>query len=125
MSKLSSSQTLCSQTPGSWSASMDEDSTSPFPIGIFMPILSPALTASRLSEKYEFQRPNDRSALELMNAAAVEVMKDLPDLCIAYGVSDEYRFVTTSSHIISANERQFRLPSNMRIIRAAQLVSLR
>lgn len=26
-----------------------------------------------------------------MNAAAVEVMKDLPDLCIAYGVSDEYR----------------------------------
>lgn len=28
-----------------------------------------------------------------MNAAAVEVMKDLPDLCIAYGVSDEYRYV--------------------------------
>ncbi|KAE8396811.1 Thg1 C terminal domain-containing protein [Aspergillus pseudonomiae] len=28
-----------------------------------------------------------------MNAAAVEVMKDLPDLCIAYGVSDEYSFV--------------------------------
>jgi tRNA(His) 5'-end guanylyltransferase len=29
-----------------------------------------------------------------MNAAAVEVMKELPDLCIAYGVSDEYRFVS-------------------------------
>lgn len=28
-----------------------------------------------------------------MNAAAVEVMKDLPDLCIAYGVSDEFRSV--------------------------------
>ena len=28
-----------------------------------------------------------------MNAAAVEVMKELPDLCIAYGVSDEYRYV--------------------------------
>jgi tRNA(His) 5'-end guanylyltransferase len=28
-----------------------------------------------------------------MNAAAVEVMKELPDLNIAYGVSDEYRFV--------------------------------
>jgi tRNA(His) guanylyltransferase len=28
-----------------------------------------------------------------MNAAAVEVLKDLPDLVIAYGVSDEYRFV--------------------------------
>lgn len=28
-----------------------------------------------------------------MNAAAVEVMKELPDLCIAYGISDEYRLV--------------------------------
>ena len=28
-----------------------------------------------------------------MNSAAVEVMKELPDLNIAYGVSDEYRFV--------------------------------
>lgn len=28
-----------------------------------------------------------------MNAAAVEVMKDLTDLCVAYGVSDEYSFV--------------------------------
>ncbi|CBF88750.1 tRNA guanylyltransferase [Aspergillus nidulans FGSC A4] len=28
-----------------------------------------------------------------MNAAAVEVLKDLPDLAIAYGVSDEYSFV--------------------------------
>lgn len=27
-----------------------------------------------------------------MNAAAVEVMKDLTDLVIAYGVSDEYRY---------------------------------
>lgn len=46
----------------------------------------------RLSDNYEFEKPNDRRALDLMNAAAVEVMKDLPDLCIAYGVSDEYRY---------------------------------
>jgi tRNA(His) guanylyltransferase len=46
----------------------------------------------RLSEKYRFEKPNDRRALDLMNAAAVEVMKELPDLNIAYGVSDEYRF---------------------------------
>jgi tRNA(His) guanylyltransferase len=32
-----------------------------------------------------------------MNAAAVEVLKDLPDLAIAYGVSDEYRFDLTNS----------------------------
>lgn len=28
-----------------------------------------------------------------MNAAAVEVVKDLPDITIAYGVSDEFSFV--------------------------------
>lgn len=48
---------------------------------------------ARLSDRYEFQRPNDRRALDLMNAAAVEVLRELPDLCIAYGVSDEYRSV--------------------------------
>jgi len=46
----------------------------------------------RLSDKYGFRKPNDRRALDLMNAAAVEVMKDLTDLVIAYGVSDEYRY---------------------------------
>ncbi|KAJ5361781.1 hypothetical protein N7541_002625 [Penicillium brevicompactum] len=47
----------------------------------------------KLSDHYGFVKPNDRRALDLMNAAAVEVMKDLPDLCIAYGVSDEFSFV--------------------------------
>ncbi|PLB48294.1 tRNAHis guanylyltransferase [Aspergillus steynii IBT 23096] len=47
----------------------------------------------KLTDRYNFTKPNDRRALDLMNAAAVEVMKDLPDLCIAYGVSDEYSFV--------------------------------
>ncbi|KAJ5091365.1 tRNAHis guanylyltransferase Thg1 [Penicillium alfredii] len=47
----------------------------------------------KLSDHYVFKKPNDLRALDLMNAAAVEVMKDLPDLCIAYGVSDEFSFV--------------------------------
>lgn len=47
----------------------------------------------RFSDHYQFTKPNDRRALDLMNAAAVEVMKELPDLCIAYGVSDEFRCV--------------------------------
>jgi tRNA(His) guanylyltransferase len=47
----------------------------------------------KLSDRYGFIKPNDRRALDLMNAAAMEVMKELPDLCIAYGVSDEYRSV--------------------------------
>jgi tRNA(His) 5'-end guanylyltransferase len=31
-----------------------------------------------------------------MNEAAVAVMKDLPDLVLAYGQSDEYRYVIGS-----------------------------
>jgi len=47
----------------------------------------------KFSDRYQFKKPNDRQALDLMNTAAVEVMKDLPDLNIAYGVSDEYSFI--------------------------------
>lgn len=39
-----------------------------------------------------------------MNAAAVSVMKDLPDLMIAYGVSDEYRFVVSFCVLICADK---------------------
>ncbi|OAX85429.1 hypothetical protein ACJ72_00200 [Emergomyces africanus] len=45
----------------------------------------------RFSDRYQFRKPNDERALNLMNTAACAVMKDLPDLIIAYGVSDEYR----------------------------------
>ena len=43
--------------------------------------------------KYEFEKPNDRRALDLMNAAAKAVVTDLPEITIAYGVSDEYRYL--------------------------------
>ncbi|KAK6219417.1 hypothetical protein LQW54_002149 [Pestalotiopsis sp. IQ-011] len=45
---------------------------------------------TKLCTKYEFEKPNDRRALDLMNAAAKGVMTELPDITIAYGVSDEY-----------------------------------
>ncbi|KAH7086627.1 tRNAHis guanylyltransferase-domain-containing protein [Paraphoma chrysanthemicola] len=48
---------------------------------------------SKLTTKYKFVKPNDRHALDLMNAAAEAVMKELPDLVLAYGNSDEYSFV--------------------------------
>ncbi|KAF2235518.1 putative tRNAHis guanylyltransferase Thg1 [Viridothelium virens] len=47
----------------------------------------------KLSAKYEFEKPNDKRALNLMNAAAEGVMKELPDLVLAYGVSDEFSFI--------------------------------
>ncbi|KAG7293202.1 Glucose-responsive transcription factor [Staphylotrichum longicolle] len=48
---------------------------------------------TKFSTKYAFEKPNDKRALELMNAAARAVMAELPDITIAYGVSDEYSFV--------------------------------
>lgn len=47
----------------------------------------------RFSDKYAFEKPNDRRALDLMNAAAKAVMGDLPDIVVAYGISDEFRSV--------------------------------
>jgi tRNA(His) guanylyltransferase len=47
----------------------------------------------RMCAKYAFEKPNDRRALDLMNTAAKAVVTELPDITIAYGVSDEYSFV--------------------------------
>ncbi|EAS32217.2 tRNA(His) guanylyltransferase [Coccidioides immitis RS] len=47
----------------------------------------------KFSARYQFGRPNDVRALNLMNAAAKEVMRDFSDLIVAYGVSDEFSFV--------------------------------
>jgi tRNA(His) guanylyltransferase len=46
-----------------------------------------------LSNHYNFTKPNDIRALNLMNAAARHVVTIVPDIVIAYGVSDEYSFV--------------------------------
>ncbi|TDZ40218.1 tRNA(His) guanylyltransferase [Colletotrichum spinosum] len=48
---------------------------------------------TKFCAKHDFQKPNDKRALDLMNAAARTVVTDLPDITIAYGVSDEYSFV--------------------------------
>jgi tRNA(His) guanylyltransferase len=51
------------------------------------------LKSCRFSKKYEFEKPNDKRAIDLMNGAAAAVMKELPDIVLAYGVSDEFSFV--------------------------------
>ena len=48
---------------------------------------------SKLCKKYEFEKPNDKRALDLMNSAATEVVRSLMDVVVAYGQSDEYSFV--------------------------------
>ncbi|TPX19058.1 uncharacterized protein E0L32_011219 [Thyridium curvatum] len=46
---------------------------------------------TKMCAKYHFEKPNDKRALDLMNAAAKAVVTELPDITIAYGISDEYR----------------------------------
>ncbi|KAK3723136.1 tRNA-His guanylyltransferase [Vermiconidia calcicola] len=48
---------------------------------------------SKHCKKYDFEKPNDKRALDLMNAAATEVVRSLVDIVLAYGQSDEYSFV--------------------------------
>lgn len=47
----------------------------------------------KFSAFYEFEKPNDTRAINLMNHAAKELMAQIPDIKIAYGVSDEYSFL--------------------------------
>ncbi|CAF9920167.1 MAG: hypothetical protein GOMPHAMPRED_001997 [Gomphillus americanus] len=50
----------------------------------------------RAFHRYDFQKPNDARGLGLMNAAATAVMREIPDVCFGYGISDEYsKLVTT------------------------------
>ncbi|KAK4694853.1 tRNA(His) guanylyltransferase, partial [Lecanoromycetidae sp. Uapishka_2] len=51
----------------------------------------------KLSAKYEFEKPNDRCALALMNAAATAVLKEIADINLAYGISDEFRYVVNTN----------------------------
>ncbi len=46
----------------------------------------------RFSDVHSFTKPNDIRALELMDQAAQDVMRALPDAVLAFGESDEYRY---------------------------------
>ncbi|KAG0740621.1 hypothetical protein G6F57_005833 [Rhizopus arrhizus] len=51
----------------------------------------------RFSQSHQFEKPNDRRSIDLMNRCAIEVMKDIKDIILAYGQSDEYSFVLPKS----------------------------
>ncbi|KAG7568644.1 tRNAHis guanylyltransferase catalytic domain [Arabidopsis thaliana x Arabidopsis arenosa] len=48
---------------------------------------------SRFSQVHKFEKPNDETALNLMNSCASSVLEEYPDIVFAYGYSDEYSFV--------------------------------
>lgn len=63
-------------------------------ISEYNPLLYSPLMSSyvpRFSADCGFEKPNDSRALHLMNAVAAAVVKEIPDVIFAYGVSDEFR----------------------------------
>ena len=46
-----------------------------------------------ISQRHNFEKPNDLRALGLMNAAARAVLDEFQSIFLAYGQSDEYSFV--------------------------------
>lgn len=55
--------------------------------------LTEMFDGNRFSARYNFQKPNDARALNVMNGAALRLMQSLTDVIMAYGDSDEYSFV--------------------------------
>lgn len=47
----------------------------------------------KFADSHDFNKPNDERALNLMNKAALTVMKEFHDITISYGQSDEYSFI--------------------------------
>jgi tRNA(His) guanylyltransferase len=57
------------------------------------------LYRGRFSEAHAFAKPNDERALRLMDSAAMHVMRELPDVVLAFGESDEYRRVLLAPRV--------------------------
>lgn len=51
----------------------------------------------KFSSYYEFDKPNDARALQVMNRAALSLVHQFPDIQMAYGDSDEYSFLLRKS----------------------------
>lgn len=47
----------------------------------------------KFAEDHKFFKPNDIRALNLMNYAAYQVLKECNDICMGFGQSDEYSFI--------------------------------
>lgn len=58
---------------------------------MFLTILLPYHNC-RFSQVHKFEKPNDETALNLMNSCASLVLEEYPDIVFAYGYSDEYRY---------------------------------
>ncbi|KAI0775278.1 tRNAHis guanylyltransferase [Trametes elegans] len=65
--------------------------------GTFMVLRVDGHAFHRLSAEHDFVKPNDERALQLMDHAARDVMKEFKDIVLAFGESDEYSFLFRKS----------------------------
>lgn len=61
---------------------------------------------TKFSDMHEFAKPNDLAALEVMNTAAMEVVKHFEEIILAYGQSDEYSFAFSNKSMIFERRRE-------------------
>lgn len=66
----------------------------------------------RFSMEHGFQKPNDKSALDLMTKCAMCVMNEFKDIVLSYGQSDEYSFIFRRNTEVY-NRRQSKLLTNI------------
>lgn len=59
----------------------------------------------KFSQFYQFEKPNDLKALQVMNKAAEKIMQKYSDIMLAYGDSDEYSFYCARIVIYMKEER--------------------
>ena len=62
----------------------------------------------RFTEEHHFVKPNDHRGLELMDHAAVDLMREFPDIVFGFGQSDEFRHVLSDPN---ARQPRLHLPS--------------
>ena len=66
----------------------------------------------RFCDVHGFTKPNDSRALQLMNKAAECVMREFPDMVLAYGQSDEYSFVLKRETTLFSRRARYRTSLN-------------
>ena len=48
---------------------------------------------TKMCDLHDFEKPNDKRAIDLMNSAAKVVMQEFEEIFLSYGQSDEYSFI--------------------------------
>lgn len=55
---------------------------------------------TKFTKAHEFTKPNDKRALDLMNACGSTVMEEFGEIILGYGQSDEYSFVFRRNAVV-------------------------